>query len=351
MPTNNKDNCDRDDESNPFVAFRHFADEGINQALGLLTGSVQVCVKEFSDLRQRFDDAEKRAFNSFQRSYERAMNPERVQTETRGNEDPVNKPTSVESLDPHDAIHDQWFQDKPTRFQLLASPQDDGKWIPHLGFFAFNQYSPLLLERQWNLQRNPLRWREAFEDLLMLQHGECDGQRTNERYRSLNLDANIWLHELSQKSLIRHRLPLMSFFDRPLLSDQPVIEQEPEPDVDAITESELDHYEHFLGNLGTFTAASGTSQQNGAPGSEDEQFSGRMSVISTMTTTEKRVLPDGTISTKRVLKKRFADGREETNEIISTTHAVPNVAEVVVDSTVADTPRATKAPQKSWFWS
>lgn len=40
------------------------------------------------------------------------------------------------------------------------------------------------------------------------------------------------------------------------------------------------------------------------------------SIIQTMTTVERRTLPDGKIETKRVLKKKFADGREESRESI-----------------------------------
>ena len=38
------------------------------------------------------------------------------------------------------------------------------------------------------------------------------------------------------------------------------------------------------------------------------------SIVSTMTTTSSRTLPDGSIETKKVLKKRFANGKEETEE-------------------------------------
>jgi hypothetical protein len=42
------------------------------------------------------------------------------------------------------------------------------------------------------------------------------------------------------------------------------------------------------------------------------------SVISVMTTTESRTMPDGSVYTKRVLKKRFSDGIEENREEEST---------------------------------
>jgi len=39
-----------------------------------------------------------------------------------------------------------------------------------------------------------------------------------------------------------------------------------------------------------------------------------------MTTTETRTMPDGSVYTKRVLKKRFSDGTEENREEESTGH-------------------------------
>lgn len=49
--------------------------------------------------------------------------------------------------------------------------------------------------------------------------------------------------------------------------------------------------------------------------SEAEQ---KPSIIAVMTTTETRTMPDGTVYTKRVLKKRFSDGTEENREEEST---------------------------------
>jgi hypothetical protein len=40
------------------------------------------------------------------------------------------------------------------------------------------------------------------------------------------------------------------------------------------------------------------------------------SILSTLTTTERSVAPDGSVTTKLVLKKRFADGREESSETV-----------------------------------
>ena len=84
------------------------------------------------------------------------------------------------------------------------------------------------------------------------------------------------------------------------------------------------------------------------------------SLVSTLTTTERTTLPDGSIHTKMVLKKRFADGREESTE---TTHTAKDQqttlirklvekakAEALTDHTVNKVQNPEKK-SKGWFWS
>ena len=87
-------------------------------------------------------------------------------------------------------------------------------------------------------------------------------------------------------------------------------------------ETELDAYERMLGgdmaaadehttptSTSTSTAVA-SSFSSHPPQNED----GRPSVVATMTSTQRVILPDGTVRTKRVLKRRFADGREDEDE-------------------------------------
>ncbi|OTA37090.1 hypothetical protein BTJ68_03158 [Hortaea werneckii EXF-2000] len=46
----------------------------------------------------------------------------------------------------------------------------------------------------------------------------------------------------------------------------------------------------------------------------------KVDVLSSLTTTQTTRMPDGTVTTKVVLKQRFADGREETEEKLHTYH-------------------------------
>ncbi|KAJ9258042.1 hypothetical protein DTO207G8_1819 [Paecilomyces variotii] len=70
-------------------------------------------------------------------------------------------------------------------------------------------------------------------------------------------------------------------------------------------------------------------------------------VVSTMTSTERRTLPDGTVQTKTVKTKRFADGREESNEsveVLNPQHSSQQKSESG-DSQISD-----KASRRGWFW-
>ncbi|KPI41975.1 uncharacterized protein AB675_5620 [Cyphellophora attinorum] len=53
---------------------------------------------------------------------------------------------------------------------------------------------------------------------------------------------------------------------------------------------------------------------------------GQDSIVSTMTRTESRTLPDGSVETRRVLRRRFADGKEESEESVDYAH--PQTREV-----------------------
>lgn len=92
------------------------------------------------------------------------------------------------------------------------------------------------------------------------------------------------------------------------------------------------------------------------------------SILSTLTTTEQRTLPDGTVTTKVVLKKRFSDGAEEVTERVHTQNAptpssqgtlLPAAATAQGQDPAPETSRnekklattTDKKQQGGWFWS
>lgn len=76
-------------------------------------------------------------------------------------------------------------------------------------------------------------------------------------------------------------------------------------------ETELDAYEQLLEKPKTAQLSSNT-----APAMHQDDA--KPSILSTLTTTERSVAPDGSVTTKVVLKKRFSDGREESSETVHT---------------------------------
>ncbi|KAL2354667.1 hypothetical protein BJ546DRAFT_38403 [Cryomyces antarcticus] len=104
--------------------------------------------------------------------------------------------------------------------------------------------------------------------------------------------------------------------------------------------TELDLYERFLGTQeqhhshdhayrSSSSSVSAASSALLQPDAADEEATAnvttngkgdpRLSIISTLTSTERRMAPDGTVTTKVVLKRRFGDGREESSETVHTT--------------------------------
>ncbi|RMY98667.1 hypothetical protein D0862_07474 [Hortaea werneckii] len=72
----------------------------------------------------------------------------------------------------------------------------------------------------------------------------------------------------------------------------------------------------------------------------------KVDVLSSLTTTQTTRLPDGTVTTKVILKQRFADGREETEEKLHTyqdSHQLQQAEE-------AQRPEQAEK-RKGWFWS
>lgn len=73
-------------------------------------------------------------------------------------------------------------------------------------------------------------------------------------------------------------------------------------------------------------------------------------VLSLLTTTHTTRMPDGTVTTKVILKQRFADGREETSESVHTER--PAVAQQEQqDPPITPQQKEEGSPGKGWFWT
>ena len=125
--------------------------------------------------------------------------------------------------------------------------------------------------------------------------------------------------------------------------------------------SELDQY-HALADYQAYLLQHGQqskarSQDSKSEGAELEKLTkleNKPSILSTLTTTEQRTLPDGTVTTKVVLKKRFSDGGEEVTENVHTQNAPLPQKPAGADTSKSHDPVTSKQKKQQrggWFWS
>ncbi|KAF2204419.1 hypothetical protein GQ43DRAFT_437932 [Delitschia confertaspora ATCC 74209] len=185
-------------------------------------------------------------------------------------------------------------------------------------------YSPSALEADSRLQNAGISWRDAYEDLLRASQGKplledkVLGQSSSMPYQQ-------WIRRLQQQPFPERPTTLEGYpkpvpwTDESSTSEEPDYEyghdhedQHDDPPPSKAADgpaTEIEAYERFLGSTSASTSTSMAQKSSS---------SDRPSVLSTLTTTERTVQPDGTVTTKVVLKKRFADGREESSETVQT---------------------------------
>ena len=134
---------------------------------------------------------------------------------------------------------------------------------------------------------------------------------------------------------------------------------------EAQEETELEMYERMLamGNNDSADSRSPTTSSAPSPSPEPPTSSPlepTSSIISTLTTTERVTMPDGSVRTRRVLKKRFSDGREESNESEEVQQPrKSSLNERVEDAWSRQTPKNAEETRQEpeekrkggWFWS
>ncbi|KAH9882547.1 hypothetical protein J1614_000783 [Plenodomus biglobosus] len=119
-------------------------------------------------------------------------------------------------------------------------------------------------------------------------------------------------------------------------------------------ETEMDAYEQLVAGLDKPSSVvpatalpSALTQPSGATSTSP--------ILSTLTTTERTVTADGLVTTKVVLKKRFADGREESSETIHTqksdeTNSRSQQAWQLQSSNAGEA-SSKNVSRSGWFWS
>lgn len=336
------------DDDNAFIAFRRFTDEAFASMLQGLVG-LPSAFETHSDHERWLpydEQARRRTMQSWGASPQEQATWNRETARDVEYLEPRASPNVADAQD--DPVGDAHlrcpyrppgtsrqrsageYENQPEGRAVLGSPL--GLWLAR--YLASSPYSPSNLEQRADMGDVP--WRDAFEDLVEAQKG--NGLRPEGR-RDPRLAPSDWAHSVVQRMVpATPSRPVQSLAARAPEGDQ-------EEDM-----TELDMYERFLGS-----ELRESKEQSVAPAHKEKPESS-LGIVSTLTTTERVSLPDGTTHTKMILKKRFADGREESSETVHTTKGRTEQEEV---RTTDKTPRGEFAEAKEskvgakqgWFWS
>ncbi|KAJ4352916.1 hypothetical protein N0V95_003826 [Ascochyta clinopodiicola] len=235
-------------------------------------------------------------------------------------------------------------------------------------------YSPLALETDERTKHMGSLWRNAFEDLMRTTQEHpllSDAQNTHfdqmglhpvrDYRKELSRLENHDREQLDQvrKQIVTSQIP-QGTSDEPSYEyahdheDQHDDPPTPKPqqsefpgrhfllsDTQRKPETELDAYERLLAPT---TAASASETDT------------KSSILSTLTTTERTTAPDGTVTTKVVLKKRFADGSEQSSETVHTqrgqdVHQTEDPWNTAQHTQSINDPERQGEKKGGWFWS
>ena len=368
----------RDDPANPFIAFRRFADEQMSSVLHTFFGQPPKSKATESSgpdadlpwIAQAMTDEQRRRLRRLREEISSSevygmptdpfSNRDEKEEYARGSEDesrrcpyrPANQevPEENRSGAPPELAWKPFYDDGESAF-----PGSFGSWDEYL---SFSKYSPLLLQQADGFKQGSPNWIHAFEDLIAVRDGRplppLDGPRppsfVDRCTRAMDLGVllgttNPWNTNQAQEETQPRRRDVLdgSYGSKDVVAEDAGEDEDNEEgfedaycpfDYDehaALTEQDL--YDHLLKDSMPFSTplmkallrqAFQKEQRNDTEsgGSTTDIFGEvtKPGVTSTLTTTERTTLPDGTVHTKMVLKKRFADGREESAETTHTTH-------------------------------
>lgn len=365
-----------DDESaNPFVNFRHFADEQMSSLLHSVIGLPSVFRSSSSKSPSSDDDVWLQETRELRRHLAReSEEAAKIVSSFRKAFDEGDKNAPDErhiSSSPYRAVDQEMphrskeppLDPPPLRFippccspflfsglsrAVLGRSELDAPLLWPVVYAASSPYSPLWLEHQEPFCTQGNKWRNAFEDLMALQSGksmlEKDARREHENGAS-------WMTSMLERGFFGNRWQIID--GQRHTSEQPLAAAMTAPRLPRDTEenevTELDLYERFLG------------AQYPSPLSSSAPENDSQGLISTLTSTERNKLPDGSIHTKIVLKKLFSDGREESSETLHTAYdsQQPTPKEVTPGGTAVkgaipqseSNPEVKEPKRKGWFWS
>lgn len=280
----------------------------------------------------------------------------------------------------------------------------DYRWLS-AEWFARSPYSPTNVETDTHTHQYGSMWRAAFEDLMSAElgkelraHPAWTNRRNDQKlYASWGQAPVDWMLGLQCRGILPPQLPALYqglwSSKRDMDKDfAAIMRGEPAHDLEVIMDferlateigtfdederaeqlrdqkqtkteqkqaaTELDLYEAFLGKAGGAAKSMDDNMAQVAPKQEQKAVHkpdlAASRILSTLSTTETVTLPDGTVTTKVIMKKRFSDGREESTETVSTRHAQEKSSQSTsaasIDSSAVEREGRSK-DKKGWFWS
>lgn len=303
----------------------------------------------------------------------------------------------------------------PLRFLRLYSDASPGwgfdfdePWLS-VAWFRSSPYSPTNVEQDMHLHQYGSKWRAAFEDLMSAEldkeqraHAAWTNKTNDQKLYSSWAQAPVdWMLGMQCRGILPPQLPSLyqtrdvqaidsifstvinegnirstknpfhafavaddferlahaiGTFDEDERAEQ-MRDQARGRNDQPKAQNELDLYEAFLGNAGKDAKVEGDkvakASSSAVQRAEQKPNIAASKILSTLSTTETTTSPDGTVTTKVVMKKRFADGREESTESVSTTHANEKARKIVnpqVEAS-AEEREGKQKEKKGWFWS
>jgi hypothetical protein len=259
-----------------------------------------------------------------------------------------------------------------------------------IGYLLHSEYSPLHLEHEEGFDET---WRLRFEELLRTQDGKSMLGEV-EAEKASTLSGVEWLNRIvpllkdskngnrghitigstsHQHSVVQVEEPPspkhaptqaeeagsgpeteMELYERRFGFDSAVEHSaRAQPEMEAklgasSPETEMDFYERHY----SFDASVKPPVHSSSTKESAESEVSKPTVLSTLTSTERHVAADGSVTTKRVLKKRFADGREEVSESLQSLPGNAGVWEEDVRPVRAEQRTAESQPKsRGWFWT
>jgi len=411
--THNQDiRSDSWDEENPFIAFRRFADDQFNT----LVHGLNAIPDMLSDIRSKADEQRQQweqrrvqgdgehPIRDGGRAPWRSVWIDTSYPEARSPNEEGREAARTLLLQARNANIGVNPQKILSLYRDNSSPWDfsdpfEPQWLS-IDWFRRSPYSPTQMETHPHAHQQGSMWRAAFEDLLSAELGkeqEAHPAWTNrvnnqKLYASWAQAPTDWMLGLQCRGILPPQLPALYQFHKTKHIDQvfnDIINRrqsarsmysltgaqaladferlaleishfdadEREDQMARTADTEQDLYEAFLGKTSSDptrqTAPGAVARPGATPPAATKPDIAASKILSTLSTTERTTLPDGSVTTKVTLKKRFADGREESTETVSTNHAEADGAVSASSTQAADVNRGQdqQGKKKGWFWS